>query len=383
MKILHLFSNVKLTGPAEPAINLSASLKKSGFDIVFACGSFSKNHKRGVQVAAVERGLEPITRFRLNKHLSFKDNLYDSKRLPVFLREAQVDIVHTHLDNDHLLGGRASRRVGKRIIVMRSCYDGEGMRPTLRNRYLLSRLTDGLIVYSESARASILRNFDFSEDRVWVIDGAVDLHRFDPTRKLVDMRPEFGLRDEDFVVGVVARVQPYRRFDILLEAMKNLSRADRNIKLLIVGRGSKINRVALEPVKQMRLDDSVKFAGYHKGGDYVATLACLGAKIFLVPGTDGTCRAVREAMAMGKPVVAARRGLLPEIVDHGKNGLVIDDTPENIAEAILSLAQKREETEQMASNALKKARERFGLDTQADNVAKIYGEIYDCGSRLQ
>jgi len=165
--------------------------------------------------------------------------------------------------------------------------------------------------------------------------------------------------------------------------MKNLSRADRNIKLLIVGRGSKINRVALEPVKQMRLDDSVKFAGYHKGGDYVATLACLDAKIFLVPGTDGTCRAVREAMAMGKPVVAARRGLLPEIVDHGKNGLVIDDTPENIAEAILSLAQKREETEQMASNALKKARERFGLDTQADNVAKIYGEIYDCGSRLQ
>lgn len=375
MKILHLFSNVKLTGPAEPAINLSASLRKSGVDVLFACGSFSNSHKRGVQAVAVERGLEPITRFRLNKHLSLKDNLYDSKRLPAFLRAERVDIVHTHMDNDHLLGGLASRKVSDNIIVMRSCYDGEGLKPTLRNRYLLSRLTDGLIVYSESARAAILRNFDFSEDRVWVIDGAVDLHRFDPARKLDDMRPEFGLRDEDFVVGVVARVQPYRRFDVLLRAMRDLSQANSDIKLLIVGRGSKMNRVAVEPVAKMRLGDSVKFAGYHKGDDYVATLACLDAKIFLVPGTDGTCRAVREAMAMGKPVIAARRGMLPEIVDNGINGLVVDDTPEAIVKAILSLAQEREKTEQMAANALKKARERFGLDTQADNVAKIYGDI--------
>jgi glycosyltransferase involved in cell wall biosynthesis len=238
-------------------------------------------------------------------------------------------------------------------------------------------LTDGVIAYSESARASILRNFDFSEDRVWVIDGAVDLHRFDPTRELVNMRPEFGLEKEDFVVGVVARIQPYRRFDALLGAMRDLSQKNSDIKLLIVGRGSKMNRVAVEPVAKMRLGDSVKFAGYHKGDDYVATLACLDAKIFLVPGTDGTCRAVREAMAMGKPVVAARRGILPEIVDDGINGLVVDDTPENIAKAFLSLVQERKKTEQLALNALKKARERFGLDTQADNVAKIYGDIYN------
>ncbi len=46
---------------------------------------------------------------------------------------------------------------------------------------------------------------------------------------------------------------------------------------------------------------------------------------------------LREAMAMGKPVIVGNRGMLPELVDHGVSGLVVDDTPELLAEVALQL----------------------------------------------
>lgn len=80
-------------------------------------------------------------------------------------------------------------------------------------------------------------------------------------------------------------------------------------------------------------------------------------------------------MAMGKPIIAARRGMLPEIVDHGVNGLIIDDTPENIAEAILQLEGDRDRTRQMGRHAQKKARTVYNLHDQAFTVTGIYRTI--------
>ena len=378
MKILHLFSNVKLTGPAEPSINLCASLKRAGYDVMFACCTSSKSTTRSVEETAAERGLEPITKFKLNKHLNFKDNAYDLRRLPEFLRKSGVDIVHAHLDNDHLVGGRSSRKTGGNIVVVRSCYSGEGLKPTMRNQYSISRLTDGLIVASESARTSIVGEYAFPEERIWVIPGAVDIDRFSVSNVSADFRKRFGLGD-DFVLGVVARIQPHRRFDVILKAMKMLSRNDPAVKLVIVGRGSRMHKVAVEPVKKMRLEDRVTFAGYQVGQDYIDTLACFDVMIYLMPGTDGTCRAVRETMAMGKPTIAARRGMLPEIVDHAVNGLVIEDTPDTLAEAIRHLMHNRDIVSSMSVQALKKARKSFQLNAQAAEVADVYRKVLKLG----
>ncbi len=328
---------------------------------------------------ATEKGLSPITRFRLNKHLNIRDNMYDLRRLPAFLMENRISVVHAHMDNDHLVGGRSSRKADPKISIVRSCYSGDGLKPSLRAQYLLRKLTDGLIVASESAKASILENFPFPEDRIWVVNGAVDTDRFNRSEALTGTRSRFELGDEDFVFGVVARIQPHRRFDVILEAMKRVSARDPAARLLIVGRGTRMREVAVEPVRRMRLEGCIKFAGYQVGRDYVDTLACLDALIFLMPGTDGTCRAVREAMAMGRPIIAARRGMLPEIVDHAVNGLVIEDNPETLAEAMRYLVRNREVAKSMSAQSFKKAREEFRLDTQAREVGRIYEEVAKLG----
>src|SRR5262249_35702034 len=94
-----------------------------------------------------------------------------------------------------------------------------------------------------------------------------------------------------------------------------------------------------------------------------------------VPGSDGSCRAVREALALGKPVIAARRGMLPELVRHGETGLVIDDEPGELARAIVELARDRERRAKMSARARQDAEKRFSFDVFAAALERVYAEV--------
>lgn len=168
-------------------------------------------------------------------------------------------------------------------------------------------------------------------------------------------------------------MQTHRRFEVLLEAVRRAVAEAPRLRLVVIGRGTNQETVAREPARRLGLGEVVRFPGYLDGDDYVAALAGLDAKIFLVPGSDGSCRAVREALAMGKPVVAARRGMLVEIVRDGETGLLVDDEPEALARALARLAGDGEARRRMGEAAGREARERFSIAAVAAEVVRIYG----------
>jgi glycosyltransferase involved in cell wall biosynthesis len=226
---------------------------------------------------------------------------------------------------------------------------------------------------SEKGENSILKNFNIPGEKIWKIHTGVDIDRFDPKKIERDFRHKFGIMPENIVVGIVARIQKHRRFDIILQAASLAIGKIPQIKFLLIGRGTHMDELAVEPAKSMGLTNNIIFTGYRMD-DYVETLSCMDIKVFLVPGSDGSCRAVKEAMAMGKPVIAARRGMLPEIVEDGKEGLVIDDTPLNLAEAILKLAINKNMREDMGKAARIKAQKAYSLDSQVVKIEKVYRE---------
>ncbi len=97
--------------------------------------------------------------------------------------------------------------------------------------------------------------------------------------------------------------------------------------------------------------------------------------VFLVPGSDGSCRAVREVMAMKKPVIAANRGMLPEIVDHNTTGLVIEDSAENLASAFVTLSKDTGLRTRFAEASLKKARKAYSLEAMTAGVEDVYEKL--------
>ena len=96
-------------------------------------------------------------------------------------------------------------------------------------------------------------------------------------------------------------------------------------------------------------------------------------------GSDGTARALREAMAMGKPVVVADRGILPELVESGKSGLVVEDTAEALREATLQLLRHPGVREERGRAASQRAHQEFRLERQGEDVERFYEEMISLG----
>ena len=373
MNILHIFSNWKWTGPAEHALNLALEHQRLGHRVTFACAAPPEGAPNSIRSVARERGIEPYTDCRLNKHFNPAETLKDTLCLMRYIRQSGFDVVHTHMPNDHLLAGMAVKLGLTKAVLVRTSYDGSGLIDGIRTRLCLRFLTDGFVTISEKTRDQVLKRRSLTPDKVWKTDVPVDLNRFNPDR-VADCRAKFSLTPDVIVGGIVARVQTHRRFEVLLEALGIVLREFPGFKFLIIGRGTHIEQIAIKPAQNMGIRTNLIFTGYMKE-DFVETLACLNFKIFLVPGSDGSCRAVREAMAMGKPVIVSRRGILPELVEHEKHGLVIDDTAENIAEAILYLVEHPEKREEMGRNARRKAQTCFDSRTQAETIINIYEEL--------
>ena len=370
MKILHMYSNWKWTGPAEHAVNLCCELRRQGHEVWFACAAPPSDAPDSLAAHARTAGIEPVLKFSLNKHFNAAQNIVDLARLQRFFKKQHFDVVHTHLQNDHFIAGTALRTARSKSVIVRTLYDGDGVRGGFRTRLLLGSLTDGLITISERTREQIIARRYLSPSKVWKIDVPVDLRRFDPDR-VQSNRSRYNLSDEAVVGGIVARVQRHRRFDVLLQALALVIREFPTFRFMIIGRGTAIQEIALKPAQEMGIRTNLIFTGYVQE-DFLETLACLNFKVFLVPGSDGSCRAVREALAMRIPVIAADRGMLPELITTGVDGLVINDTPEELAEAILFMIENPDQRCMMAENARQKALRLFDLERQTHKVTAVY-----------
>jgi len=95
----------------------------------------------------------------------------------------------------------------------------------------------------------------------------------------------------------------------------------------------------------------------------------------LVAGSDGTARALREAMAARCACVVSDRGLLPEIAPHGEAGLVSPLEPDALADAWLQLVRDPERRRGYAERARRIAQERFRVEDAAEALERFYERI--------
>ena len=331
-KVLHLYSNFKWTGPADHALNLVTWLKRrEDVEALFAC-----ERRRGVQnflyQKACQLELYFVNGLILKKHQNWQviPDIYSLRKI---VNHQRIKLIHSHQDNDSLTAVLAG--FGDRLI--RTCYDGEPAPLNFRQRFFLGRTAK---ILTASLGVQTYLSEIFPEKDIQQVDIPVDPEIFRPLEKSPKLLAEFDLTADTPVGGIVARVQKHRNFSLLLDAIELVTKEVPDFKFLIVGRGTHIDTVARQPVSRRGLDRNVIFTGYRQD-DYRDVLNLFDYKIFLVPGSDGSCRAVREALACAKPVIAARRGILPELIRDGETGILIEEKPADLAQAMMAMTNDR------------------------------------------
>jgi glycosyltransferase involved in cell wall biosynthesis len=355
-------------------------LEALGHDVTFACRKTPPEHAgqpETIEKKCREYGINYTTEISLNRYFGFKDTLNDLIKLPAYIWKNKIEVVHSHLSHDHALGLYAAKFSLRHPVLVKSMHRRNVLADKFWNRRLLKGLAgrNGLVVFTQGFKNEYAERFNIPLENIGICPMTLDLARFNQKVKYVDQRKHFNIPKGRFLIGIVARFQKYRRMDIFMAAAAQVIKQNPNAHFLVIGRSSQIQETVIKPMKALGLEEHVTLPGYLME-NYVDTIASLDAFTLMIPGFDGTARAMREAMALGKPCVVSDIGMLPEIVEHGKSGLVFSfKSAESLAEAWLRLIDNPEERQTMGQYAANYAREHFRMESVGPALESFYQKL--------
>lgn len=379
LKILHLLSNWKWTEISEPAVDLALAQKKLGAEVEFVCGrSPGDRAERSVAHHARLKDLTPVHVLDMPKHTNLFSTFSDCVKLRRLLKRFKPSVIHCHKSNAHLTGV-LSRGTLKPPVIVRSTYDPESPEREIMDRLLYKFGSDGLVVLNEKSRKAAIAYHGFDSERVQIAEPGIDLARFSPGRVICAGREFSGLKADAFVVGIVTRIRDSRRLDIPLKALSALAPNYPQLQMLLVGRGREgaVEKVVEKPAREMRIYDRIVMPGYCNGDRLVAAYRAMDVLVYPVPGSDRSCRTVREAMAAGVPVIATKIGFLPELIDDHVTGRLMAFSWESLADILKELVQDKKELTDMGRRALEIAEQRFSPVLQAEKTISFYQRLLE------
>lgn len=338
LRILHLSGRPQWCGESNRVLVECAGLAARGHDVLLGTSPGSALVEQGR-----ERGVPLHTGFRFSKGFRPLDTWRDIRELNRLLSRHPFDIVHLHTPRDTWPAAFALslRRTGatppRRPLLIRTKHHSLPTRASAVHRWLYSSCLDHLVLAAEGLRETVAELTDcaaLTPERTHVIHSSIDVHRFDPARADgAKIRREFGL-DGTFVVGLVGRVSVEKGHALLLDAVAQLQVEKPDLRCLIVGEGDQLDalqaRVAGGP-----LHGRVIFTGPRR--DIPEICAALDVQVVPSLWLEASPATVKEAMAMGVPVIASDVGGVREIVTQEEDGLLI---PPNDGPALLAALRR-------------------------------------------
>jgi glycosyltransferase involved in cell wall biosynthesis len=295
--------------------------------------------------------------------------------LRAIVRDRQIDIVHAHDYKTDLFTLMLARV--ERITPLTTAHGWTGHSTVERyvyypgDKFLIGRFPRVIAVSSE-IRDTLVR-WGCRPGKISVVLNGIDhlAFRRDPSR--VDgARVQFGVRDGQVVIGSVGRLEPQKRFDLLIDAFADLAADRPDLRLLIAGEGSQ--RSVLEAQIAARnlgqrcrlVGHTQDVAGFHHAIDVFVQSSAY----------EGTPNVVLEAMAFESPVVATRAGGTAELVRDGIDGVLLDSgSAEQLRESIARVLDDPSGARERALSARRRVETDLSFESRMRAVEAIYDEL--------
>jgi glycosyltransferase involved in cell wall biosynthesis len=262
-------------------------------------------------------GRLPIDYVEVPERNSFDPSIWPALRRLV--RDRQIDIVHAHEHKTDLLALLLARVENVIPISTAHGWSGTSLRERVYyffDRRLLPRYPI-VVAVSERIRQTII-SCGGDPARIRRIPNGIDHDFFRRRAGSGDLRAELGIAPDAVVVGALGRLEPVKRFDVLLEAV-SLLRLPKPPIILLAGEGSCRERLQ-QLAGRLGLSPRVLWLGHRDDIRQVHEVLDVYVQS---SRSEGIPNAVLEAMAMETPVVATNVGGTCELIDHGVQGLLV------------------------------------------------------------
>ncbi|MFA5089919.1 MAG: lipopolysaccharide heptosyltransferase II [Candidatus Omnitrophota bacterium] len=306
-----------------------------------------------------------VTHYKLPVH---KKSLFSIIRmipeLAKIITREEIDIVHARSRVPAWIAYFAARRM--RRIFITTCHG------YYKPHFFSYPMSWGkrVIVLSNVIARHMIDDFNLPHERIRVIPRSVDLKKFHylgPDEK----------RGDEFNIGIIGRLTPIKGHLYFIKAMAKVSRLIPRLKIWVVGQAPPSKEAYKEQVqvlaRRLGLWNYTQFLGSQR--DIPAILANLDLLVLATITHEAFGRVIIEAQAAGVPVVATKVGGVIDIIEDGKNGLLVPPRePTAMAEAVLKIFRDKDLSRRLAENAYKKVKEKYNIELMAESTLAVYRE---------
>ncbi len=367
IRLLYVTGTLEMGGYETLVRNWCDRLHGNGFTCSVACmlgkrGPYVDDLERmGVSVYDVDQGRRGFIR-----------------RLARAVRAAEADLIHSQCGwslPQQILGARWGHQAPF-VLTIHSTYPFGTPFQTLRRvlglRPLL-KCVPAIVGISAAVSEHTRRWLQIAPARVKTIYNGIPTERFGPLRKDREAeRGRLGLAPGGRLVVCVASFTPEKGHETLLRAAAALQGRRPEMQYAFVGSGP-LRESLQRLTAQLGLADRVRFLGSRRD---VAQILAVGDVFALASQWEGFGLAIAEASAAALPVVATRVGGIPEVVEHGRTGLlVVPGDPAALAAALEQLAARPDLARSFGEAGRERVCECFDLRRCTDEYVALYRSI--------
>ena len=370
---------------------LSNELLKNGYKVYVVTGS---NQTQDIQVNPnLNVSFLKIPKTPIIK--SFTLAAASNRKLQSVRNSANVDITHPQLPLTPNFA--VPPNFGKALVcTVHSTWKGEAKaisgepysRLNANEKFLVSfnwflrffeegmlRRARKIIAVSHFTKWELTNYYKIPASKIRVIHNGVDIQKFKPATDKRKAKMELGFDPDDLAIVSVGRLYARKGLFTLIESMPVVTKRFPNAKFIISGKGqSDEMHKLIAHAEKLGVKDKIVFTGYYP--DKKLPKLYQAADVFAFSTFyEHHPFAVLEALATGLPVVTTTVGGIPETIDNGKNGFLVEPfNPKQFSDRILYLLEHPVEAEEMGAKARKTVEQQLDWRIVVKDAMKVYDE---------
>jgi len=387
IRIIHVITRFDKGGSAENTCLTALGLDPERYEVRLVAGASEESAMGPEERACVEenlarlraRGVKILTLAELVRRVSPVNDLAALFALWRLFRRERPRIVHTHTSKAGIVGRWAAWLAGVPVIlhtphghVFWGYFGPAKTRFFILLEKLSALVTDRLVMLTEQERRDHLRAGIAPAETFVTIHSGVDLTPFAAAKTARDeARRSLGIPEGAFAVGTVGRLTAIKGPRVLIDAAGAVIHRRPETVFVFLGAGELLEELQAQAAA-LGIESRVRFAGWRP--DVARMMSALDC--FAFPSiNEGMGKALVEAMALEKPVVASRVGGMIDLVDDGVSGFLVPPAdPEALADRLLFLQENPEAARRMGKRAAAAAAA-FSAAAMVRKIEALYAEF--------
>ena len=359
-------------GQAEVVLALSQSLARRGHRLVIITPPGSE-----LSVRAKDAGIETFTGCHFKKGFRPISFMSDLARLRSFLLKNQVRVYHCHGSQDHWIGALSA---GAHTKIIRTRHNIYPVANHVFNRWLFRKRTAQVITIFGAQGRYFTETGLLKQDQLFTLHSPLPQEFVNPGNPARVIRHELKLAEEVALVGFAANFHADKAPLDFVAAAVRVSKAFPNVHFCMAGHGP-LESDTRAQVQQAGLADRFHLLGFRK--DILPVMASFDLLVLSSIAREASSTVLKQAGALGLPVVATDVGGTCEVVEHEKTGLIVQPGDVGgLADAIKSLLSDRKRAHEMGMAGKEKVLHEFTSDAIAERMEALYFRVLGIGDSL-